>query len=467
MDGIKGAIVKRAETLYEKLDPAQKQAAERLFTKLVRPGEKTGATRRRADLGELAPAERDLVRNLAGEKVRLLVTGRDDLAQRETVEVAHEALIEQWEQLRDWVRGFRTDLEARDRLEQMAKDWAQGKGDLVRGRQLRDFRRLRGGPAAPSPEADAYLRISGRRAVRRVAGLAVAVLALTTGLATFGLWINKEEMRPAMGFYVLAGKAGWIVKRPEMIEIRPGEGGFPKSFWMGSGDDDPQAGPHEKPRHRVTLKRRFAIGRYEVTFEEYELFARLTGREVPSDQGWGSGDRPVIYVSWEDAWKYADWLSEETGKEEGKKYRLPSEAEWEYAARAGTGGRYWWCEEEQPNCDIPPDKANCKSCKSTKGLWEIGQRTLPVGVFPANRFDLHDTAGNVWEWVADCWHEYYEDAPKDGSAWEEANGGDCSRRVVRGGSWYNFPENLRSAYRGRDEAVTRLGDLGFRLAQDL
>ena len=347
MDGIKGAVAKRAETLYEKLDPAQQQAAQRLFTKLVRPGEKTGATRRRADLGELAPAERELVRYLASAKVRLLVTGRDDLAQRETVEVAHEALIEQWEQLRGWVRGFRTDLEARDRLEQMAKDWAQGKGDLVRGRQLRAFRRLRGGRAAPERGGGGVPQISGRRAVRRVAGLAVAVLALTTGLATFGLWINKEEMRPAMGFYVLAGKAGWILKKPEMVEIRPGEDeSFPPSFWMGSRDDDPQARPEEKPRHRVTLKRRFAIGRYEVTFEEYELFARLTGREVPSDAGWGTGDRPVIYVSWDDARAYADWLSKETGKEEGKKYRLPSEAEWEYAARAGTEGRYWWCEKE-------------------------------------------------------------------------------------------------------------------------
>jgi formylglycine-generating enzyme required for sulfatase activity len=469
MDGIKGAIAKRAETLYEKLDPAQKQAAERLFTKLVRPGEKTGDTRRRADLSELDPTERDLVRTLASAQIRLLVTGRDELAERETVEVAHEALIGQWEQLRGWVRSYRTDLEARDRLEQMAQAWAQGTGELVRGRQLRAFRSLRGGRATPSEEAEKYLRASGRRAVRRIAAGAVAVLALSAGLATFGYWINKEEMRPAMAFYVLAGEAGWIVKKPKMIEIRPGEGKFPTTFLMGSGDDDPDALGVEKPRHRVTLKRPFAIGRYEVTFDEYELFARVTGRHVPSDAGWGTRDRPVIHVSWKDAQAYADWLFKETGKEPGRSYRLPTEAEWEYAARAGTGGRYWWCGENQPNCDIPPDKANCRGCKSTKGLEEIGQRTLPVGSFPANGFGLHDTAGNIWEWVQDCWHENYERAPKDGSAWGKEEGGDCGRRPLRGGSWLVDPDSCRSADRTRVYAGNPNRDslLGFRLAQDL
>jgi hypothetical protein len=309
MEGVKGAVAKRAETLYERLDPAQTQAVERLFTKLVRPGEETGDTRRRADLSELDPAEKDLVRNLASAKVRLLVTGRDELAQRESVEVAHEALIGQWDRLRGWVRNYRTDLEARDRLEQMANDWAQGKGELVRGRQLRAFRRLRGGRAAPSEEAEKYLRASGRRAARRIVSGAVAVLVLSSGLATFGYWINEEEMRPAMGFYVLAAKAGWIVEKPEMVEVRPGEGEFPKSFWMGSGDDDPAADDNEKPRHEITLRVPFAIGRYEVAFEEYELFARLTGRKMPLDEGWGTGDRPVINVSWPHARDYADWLS--------------------------------------------------------------------------------------------------------------------------------------------------------------
>jgi formylglycine-generating enzyme required for sulfatase activity len=146
---------------------------------------------------------------------------------------------------------------------------------------------------------------------------------------------------------------------------------------------------------------------------------------------------------------------------------LPTEADWDYAARAGTEGRYWWCGEDQPSCDIPPDMANCDGCKSTKGLGGIGQRTLPVGSFPANRFGLYDTAGNVWEWVQDCWHQSYQGAPTDDSAWEAASGGDCGRRVVRGDSWDDGPGVLRAASRFWTGAGDRDGDVGFCLAQDL
>jgi hypothetical protein len=145
MDGIKGAIAKRAETLYEKLDPAQKQAAERLFTKLVRPGEETGDTRRRADLSELNPTERDLVRTLAGEKVRLLVTGRDELANRETVEVAHEALLREWGRLKGWVGRVRETLKDQVLMDDLAEQWKeQGRprlSGLASGPTLRRFER--------------------------------------------------------------------------------------------------------------------------------------------------------------------------------------------------------------------------------------------------------------------------------------------------------------------------------------
>jgi formylglycine-generating enzyme required for sulfatase activity len=157
----------------------------------------------------------------------------------------------------------------------------------------------------------------------------------------------------------------------------------------------------------------------------------------------------------------------ETGKEPGKAYRLPSETEWEYAARAGTEGHYWWCEEDRPNCDIPPDMANCLECNGTKGVEGVGGRTLPVGSFSANRFHLYDTAGNVYEWVQDCWHKSYKGAPDDGFAWEKDHGGDCRRLVVRGGSWNIEPVNLRSADRYWNYADPRNFHIGFRLAQDL
>jgi formylglycine-generating enzyme required for sulfatase activity len=231
---------------------------------------------------------------------------------------------------------------------------------------------------------------------------------------------------------------------PEMFSIPRGE--FRMGDIQGSGSAD------ERPVHSVRISRPFAMGRYEVTFDEYNVFARATGREQPADEGWGRDRRPVISVSWEDAVAYAEWLSKQTGK----RYRLPTEAEWEYAARAGTETAYWWGDE------IGKNRANCNSCGSQ---WD-NRQTAPVGSFASNPWGLHDTAGNVHEWVQDCWHGNYNGAPEDGSkAWEE--GGDCSLRVVRGGSWYDRPWYVRSAFRNWFEPDDRGYYLGFRLAQDV
>lgn len=232
---------------------------------------------------------------------------------------------------------------------------------------------------------------------------------------------------------------------PEMVVIPAGE------FWMGSDKSrDPQAFDVELPRHRVSIARRFALARYPVTFAEYDRFAEAMSRGLPDDVDWGREKRPAINVSWEDAVVYCAWLSEQTGR----RYRLPTEAEWEYAARAGTESHYWWGEEAGKN------NANCDGCGSE---WD-GKQTAPVGAFRPNPWGLHDMLGNVREWVRDCWHESYEGAPADGSAWEA---GDCPRRVVRGGSWYTKPENLRSATRDRNGPDYRTNTIGFRLAQDL
>jgi len=195
-----------------------------------------------------------------------------------------------------------------------------------------------------------------------------------------------------------------------------------------------------------------------VTSDEYYQFTRATGRKVADDQGWGGGRRPVINVAWYDAVEYTKWLSAQTGKH----YRLPSEAEWEYAARGGKETAYWWGQnwiKGMANCS----KTYLYTNDDCGSQWE--EKTAPAGSFKPNPFGLYDTAGNVWEWVEDCWHENYSGAPVDGSAWTK--GGDCGLRVVRGGSWMNSPWELRSSYRFRFDAVQRNDSIGFRLVQDM
>ena len=239
---------------------------------------------------------------------------------------------------------------------------------------------------------------------------------------------------------------------PEMILIA--EGSFSMGDLTGVGDDD------ENPVHTVHIDR-FYLSLYEVTFAEYDAFAEATKGQLPSDQGWGRGNRPAIDVSWNDAKHYAKWLSNETGK----RYRLPSEAEWEYAARSGSTTKYHFGNEERELCKYANgadqstdyDRRN-KTCNDG-----YGKKTAPVGSFQPNQFGLYDMHGNVWEWVEDCYHKTYQGAPADGTAWTSGN---CSSRVLRGGSWGYRPKALRSAFRWG--AAGYRGNLdGFRLARDL
>ena len=232
---------------------------------------------------------------------------------------------------------------------------------------------------------------------------------------------------------------------PEMVVVPAG------SFMMGS----PEAGRYddEGPVHRVTIARPFAVGVYEVTFGEWDacVAGGGCGGHRLDDWGWGRGRRPVIYVSWEDAQAYVRWLSGKTGKA----YRLLSESEWEYVARAGTTTRYWWGD------GIGRNRANCDGCGSR---WD-GKKTAPVGSFSANGFGLHDVHGNVWEWVEDCWNDSYHGAPTDGSAWTSRIF--CIGRVLRGGSWGVSPRYLRSANRYWDPSGLRSYNAGFRVARTL
>ena len=233
---------------------------------------------------------------------------------------------------------------------------------------------------------------------------------------------------------------------PELVVVSEGW------YMMGSPSGEAGRDGDEGPVHRVTFERPFAVGVKEVTFGEWDacVLGGGCGGYRPGDRGWGRGPRPVVNVSWRDAEAYVEWLSGETGEE----YRLLSESEWEYVARAGMRTAYWWGDE------IGKNWANCDGCGSR---WD-GRQTAPVGSFSANAFGLYDVHGNVWEWVEDCWNASYAGAPSDGSAW---GSGDCDRRVLRGGSWNSKPRFLRSAIRFRYTTGDRDYDFGFRVARTL
>jgi len=220
------------------------------------------------------------------------------------------------------------------------------------------------------------------------------------------------------------------------------------TFRMGSPASDKEAYGYEKPEHGMTLSEPSYLGRFPVTFEEFDRFCEATGREPPSDEGWGRGSRPVINVSWVDAQEYCDWLSEQTGQ----RYRLPTEAEWEYATRAGSRTRWSFGDNLR---DLPDHAWYDKNAEG---------RTYPVGEKRANPWGLFDCHGNVYEWVQDTWHENYEGAPADGTAWETKDAG--AGRVIRGGSWRDDARYCRSAYRSRSGPEYRDANLGFRCARD-
>lgn len=267
-------------------------------------------------------------------------------------------------------------------------------------------------------------------------------------------------------------KTGQVFKEcpncPEMVVIPPA------TFMMGSPASDPERKDLEEPQHKVTIAKPFALGRYPVTRAEYQVFATEkgiagTGCKVWDGKEWVKEPDPkldwrnpgfaqsdkdaVTCVSWEDAKQYVAWLNARV-KSAGPNgpYRLPTEIEWERAARADTTTRYWWGDE------VGTNRANCDGCGSP---WD-DKRTSPVDAFPPNPFGLYDVAGNVWQWLEDCWNVNYVGAPTDGSAWLS---GDCKLRSGRSGAWTRPPRSVRVA--NRDGQSGHAVNIGFRVARTL
>ena len=268
---------------------------------------------------------------------------------------------------------------------------------------------------------------------------------------------------------------------PEMVVVPAG------SFTMGSPPDEEGRNDNEGPQHRVTIAKPFAVGKYEVTRGEFARFVEATGhatrgscstyeggvRKDRSDRNWrnpgfAQSERdPVACVNWHDARAYVSWLSNKAGKP----YRLPSESEWEYAARAGTTTARYWAASASAQCSYANGADSSFKDRNRDWEWEIAPcrdgiaHTAPVGSFAANRFGFHDLLGNVWEWTEDCWHETYEGAPSDDRAWTADS--DCSKRVLRSGSWFNGPDILRVAFRTMFSTGNRNDGVGFRVARAL
>ena len=477
-NGIAGMLSAQADELLARIDgqvSKGRQAALELLLRLTRINDEGRHTRQRIARDEAVMIAGDgkpevgerVLQLLSGERradapapahagaLRLVTISKEQ--QQQYVDLIHETLIrargrdEQtgkavayWPTLYDYIEKNRDRDVLRQQLRFQTEQWGQsgalgrwwnlaGWHDLWRYRRLRIDRRSSEGR---------FVRWS-----RRVGAAKLAVLLALFGVVGEGAWWANRNNLP-FG-YTVQKPLWWLMSLtghaplPEMVDIPPG------SFTMGClpGRDDVE-GPicEERDRaHPVTLSKPFALGRYEITFHEYDYYVwdqQRHGKEIefPPDAGWGRADRPVINVSWHDARAYTEWLSKRTGQS----YRLPTEAEWEYAARAGTDWAYWWGK------DFAEDKANCG-----------GSKTTPVhGRDSPNPWGLHDTAGNVREWVDDRYAPYVADPVEDPPGAREH-----VSRVLRGGSWLDYPMDCRAATRYRDAPGSRSDPLGFRVCR--
>ncbi|MFN2218193.1 MAG: SUMF1/EgtB/PvdO family nonheme iron enzyme [Anaerolineae bacterium] len=452
LGGVSGAIQAQAEKALKRLGKRDDRALHALFSDLVEVNDQGVATRRRVSLEHLR--QDDAKARLADALVdaRILVTD-SARAEHPTLEVAHEAVFSGWRRLSGWIESHAGELRACRSLVRAAQDWRQAGAPPFRHlpdrATLKQYRKIR--PACALGEqaeiVGGFLNAARRR--QRLWSGFLALVALVIGLLGVDTWLRNREMNwTVLSIWTLA-KVG-LYEGPDMVKIP----GTVAPFLMGSSDCKPNSETDECPQHPVTVPA-FWMGKYEVTFDEYLAFVMdRDDVRVPPHEDWGRGDRPVINVSWDEAKAYAKWLQKVTHQP----FRLPTEAEWEYAARAGSEKNYWWGDDIRQNGKV---WANCTDCGSEWG----GKRTMPVGSFPANPFGLYDMNGNVWEWVEDDWHSSYDYAPDDGRAWNDDPRG--TFRVIRGGSWYDDAHNCRSARRNYVWPFLRSNDLGFRLARSV
>jgi formylglycine-generating enzyme required for sulfatase activity len=491
--GLTGLIEDAAERAVRGIDPEQQialpttlpsqqvlnLAASTFVPALAQLNDQGATIRRIANWSSFNTEQQQLLRQF--ERWRLVVLrGDGDTA---TVEVAHEALFRAWARLREWLDWERARLETLRLLESASATWERhGRPDAFldhRGARLADASELGKHSLYSRRLSDvdhwylAACRNAEQVATRRARWVRASIYTLLVGIIAGLLgWINQAYIKDQVHWYatvrpyrvtnfdpfVLSTKAERELKAgqsfrecakdcPEMVVIPAGE------FTMGSPPTEKGRFDDEGPQHRVFIDTPFAVSKFDVTYADRDACVSVGGcpqEGGADDNGWGRGTRPAVYMNWKDAQQYVAWLSRMTGKT----YRLLSNAEWEYAARGGTTTAYYWGDT------FNKGNANCEGCGSQ---WD-GKESAPVGSFPPNPFGLYDMAGNVWQWVQDCYHNNYDGAPIDGSAWTT---GDCTRRGLRGGSWGYPPVNLRSASREGIPADSRQYSVGFRIARTL
>jgi formylglycine-generating enzyme required for sulfatase activity len=443
--------------------------------------------RRVARQSEIPEEARPLMKYLVDQ--RLLATDFAKETGEQTIEPAHEALLRQWRLLQGWLAEDAGLLGVLEGVKRASRDWAAQAKNPAWLAHATD-RLVAVGRLSERPDLAANLKPTDREYLaacwkaesvakgrRRRVQTVIYVLLIGVIGGLIG-WINQSFLIEQKNWwmtmrsyakanfwpYVLSAQAEHALKPqasfrecakdcPEMIVIPAGP------FTMGSLATEQGRNDDEGSQHPVTITKRFAVSKFDVTFADWDVCVSVGGCPQVSDGGMGRGTKPIINVTWVDAQKYVAWLAKMTGQP----YRLLTEAEWEYTARAGTTTVYYWGDE------IGKGNANCNGCGVE---WEDrgadkdhAKQTSPVGSFKPNAFGLYDMAGNVSQWVEDCYHANYDGAPPDGSAWTtRAN---CSLRVVRGGSWFDPPPILRSAFRFGHVSDSRSHLVGFRVARTL
>lgn len=430
---------------------------------LARMNPETGAPMRRVErLETFKGEERAMVERLIEARL-LLLDRRDEI---DVVEIAHESLLRQWRQLAEWLAADADNLKVIEGVDWAAKEWDRRKrqDDLLehRGSRLRTAERLLHRDDFKKRLGDngvAYLAACRSAEGKRTTRVGVGVVAMLAVIAF--AWVNQATILGTV--YWLTNVYGHLLSAEAEQALQPLDSfaecvGCPRmvvvssgKFDMGAREGEGDLTKREYPQHTVTIASNFAVAATPVTFNQFAACIQH-GDCNPAVTSESMGEWPAVKLNWSEAQAYATWLSRLTGKP----YRLLSEAEYEYALRAGTATYFPW-----PDRATARQQANCGQCGSGEG----GRKPTPVGQFPANAFGLFDMPGNVFQWVADCaYDDYSGNPPVDGSAWDKAQ---CRIRVVRGASWNSRLELLRSSSRDWHAVDTRSDQIGFRVARSL